>query len=137
MIRRYPYGWYEIQDKAISRLEKLGITLRVEAGPIKEQFRRAHAVAFCSSSAGFAAMLAGRISIRLNLNEVLDLDPMVGRGDGSSIFKADNILELKQALDEIAALDSSAYANRAEQQREYAIGIYSPPAFASALGLEA
>lgn len=137
VIRRYPYGWYEIQDKAISRLEKLGITLRVEAGPIKEQFSRVHAVAFCSSSAGFEAMLAGRISIRLNLNEVLDLDPMAGRGDGSSIFKADNILELKQALDEIAALDSSAYANRAEQQRKYAIGIYSPPAFASALGLEA
>ncbi len=137
MIRRYPYGWYQVQDNAISRLEKLGITIRVEAGPIKEQFGRAHAVAFCSSSAGFEAMLAGRISIRLNLNEVLDLDPMVGRGDGSSIFKADNILELKRALDEIASLDTSAYANLAERQRRYAIGIYSPPAFASALGLEA
>ncbi len=78
-------------------------------------------------------MLSERVTVYVNLNEIMELDPIRGKGDTSSVFRAENASELKNVLVEIRALSQDAYARAAGLQRKFAEGIYAPLAIEDAL----
>lgn len=133
VVRRYPYGWHKEQDLGVEILRSCGVRMTVEGGPLRAQLETIHAALFCSSSAGFEAMLAGRLGVCVNMNETMTLDLITGKGDPSALFHAQTIEPLLQSLTTIEQMDAAAYATRLAQQRQYAMSIYAPANFQSVL----
>jgi hypothetical protein len=78
-------------------------------------------------------MLSSRLTIYCDLNELLELDSVKGKGDTSPVFMAQNGKELKSILARIRAMPKDEYEQQAAQQRNYAKGLYAPNAFSAAL----
>jgi len=127
LLRRYPYGWHDAQKEGIKRLQELGVDLKTDDAPLKQQIHWCDVALFSSTSAGIEAMLNGRIAIYTDLNDIFVLDPVLGRGDLSKIMRCFNKVELGEALKKIDRASNEEYSLLAHEQREFACGVYSPP----------
>lgn len=124
-IRRYPYGWFEEQDASIARLRALGIPFDVDDSPLADQIEQCDVVLFIATSAGIEAMLAGRVCIRM-VGAIYDPDALEAKDPDGAVPQCATADELGTALRRIRGMDSRAYAQAAQRQREVAERIYSP-----------
>jgi hypothetical protein len=126
-IRRYPYAWHDAQNRGLARLADLGVAVTLVPQPLDEQLRAADVVLFSSTSVGIEAMLHGRATIRVSLEDIIDSDPIAGRGDNGAMLRAQNGAELRDHLRRLAAAISAGTLDAlVTRQRHFAGTIYAP-----------
>lgn len=135
VIRRSYHSWMEEQDAAEARMRAARIVYRCESGDLMTQIDESDIVLFESTSAGFEAVLRGKLVIRLNLGDIIPTSHFNG-GDGHDAIKyCHNVNELKKELDQIALLTPSQYAMTIQRQRDLVESLYSPIDQAALSGL--
>ena len=125
VVRRYPFGWHEAQDRAMARLVAAGGRVRADAEPLREQLAWCDVALCASSSTGIQAMLAGRAVIWTGLHDLWVADPLLGQHEG--LLRCERPAELGEALAQVRALSDEAYVRLAARQRSVASSIFAPP----------
>lgn len=129
LIRRKPHSWQEEQEIELVRIRAQGFEVIESKDSLAKQIQWCDVTLFCLTSAGLEAILGGRLAVRADLNGILDVNPLVGKGDSSCIPQASNAQDLKVILMKLKNLDNSDYLALWEKQRKYAENIYAPPRF--------
>lgn len=125
-IRRYDFAWRQAQDRGEARLLRAAVsgTITVEAGSLRQQLAWCDLALFSSTSAGIQAMLAGRLVISADLQDLFEADPCVGAT--ACFARCATAGELGQALDRARALPDGEYARQVQAQRDFAVSIFAP-----------
>jgi len=127
LIRKYPFGWSSDQDEGIRRIQKHVSDVRVDTKEkMEKQIEWCDVAIFNSTSSGIISMLYGRISVYVELHDLLYLDPMDQKKDGS-IIRCKTAKEIKRTLNKLRNLSIEEYLNIAQNQRQFALTIYAPP----------
>jgi hypothetical protein len=124
LIRQYPYGWSDSQDRGAQRLKVAVSTARVEVGNLETQIQWCDAVLFASTSAGIHAMLRGRPGIQAALHDTFVANPLAGKTEAVESCK--DATELSLALARLRALTPEEFASAATAARTTAETIYAP-----------
>ena len=127
LIRKYPFGWSSDQDEGIKRIQKHVSDIRVDTKEKMEKHIEWCDVAiFNSTSSGIISMLYGRISVYVELHDLLYLDPM-DQKFSDSIIRCKTAKEMKLTLNKVRNLSIEEYLNIVNNQRKFALTIYAPP----------
>jgi hypothetical protein len=122
LIRRYPYGWIKEQDIAEKKLREYGVKYIITKGLLSDEINNSGIIFYDSSSAGIESSLYGKITIQINLSEILDTKHFID----NQVIKCNNIEELLIRLEKIRSINYENYKKLANQQREVSINLYSP-----------
>ncbi len=126
VIRRSYHSWVEEQDAAEDRMRAAGVVYRCESGDLAAQIDDSDIVLFEATTAGFEAVLRGKLAIRLNLSDIITTCHFNGC-DGSDVIKyCQNLKELKSELDRTALLTPVQYGIALQRQRKLVERLYSP-----------
>jgi hypothetical protein len=123
-IRRYDFAWRAEQDEGLARLSRALPRVRADEAPLREQLAWCDVALFCSTSAGVQAMLAGRLAVWAQLQDVFEADPLLG--SQACLARCAGPEELAAALAQARALPDAAYAQVVRRQRIAAEAIYAP-----------
>ena len=127
LIRKYPFGWSSDQDEGIERIQKHVSDIRIDnKEKMEKQIEWCDVAIFNSTSSGIISMLYGRISVYVELHDLLYLDPM-DQKFSDSVIRCKTAKEMKLTLNKVRNLSIEEYLNIANNQRKFALQIYSPP----------
>jgi hypothetical protein len=121
-IRRYPHGWFKEQDLAEKKLKEYGVKYSITKGLLADEIINSDIILYDSTSAGIESSLYGKITIQINLSEILDTKHFIDNG----LIKCNNIEELIIRLENIRKNNNKSYQLYADQQREICKNLYSP-----------
>lgn len=125
--RLYPFERLAEQMHGVERLRSVGALVDVDSAPLIGQLEWADVVLFCSTSAGIEAMLAGRYTAYVDLNEVFTLDVLQDKGDLSAVGRCQSADEISNTLERVRQMNSEQYAVAVQRQIEFARTIYAKP----------
>jgi len=124
VVRPYPFGWQAAQTRAMERIRRRRPSVQAGPGRLDEQIAWSHAVVFCASTAGYEAILQGRLVAYADWNDVWDADPLPpGQG---AIPRCADAEPLMRALAGMRALSDADYAARLDDQRRVAASVFAP-----------
>lgn len=126
-VRRYPYAWEAEQTRAAHRLERLLPAARLQSGDLDQEISQADVVLFCSTSAGFHAMLRHALVLQVGLYDLVRASPLDGYDDEGVVPSFDTPEDLKAGLRHIAALPRDQVRRIQERQRAFAAEVYAKP----------
>ncbi len=126
VIRRSYHSWVEEQDAAEARMKAARIAYRCESGDLMTQIDESDIVLFEATTAGFEAVLRGKLVIRLNLSDIISTSHFNGGNGHDAIQYCHNANELKKELDQISLFTPSQYAKTIQRQRNLVESLYSP-----------
>lgn len=124
VIRPYPFGWQAAQQRAIERIRRRRSSVQASPGRLDEQIAWSHAVVFCASTAGYEAILQGRLAAYADWNDLWDADPLPPGQEG--IPRCADAGQLVRALAGMRALSDADYAARLDDQRRVAASVFAP-----------
>lgn len=125
-IRKHPFAYQDSQNQGIERLRTY-INICPSSPNFKEQLDRCDVIIFSSSSAGFEAILAGKIGIYANLNHIIPLNPFSDKGTSSQIFKAMNAQQLVEIIKNLESLSAHELSSLLKEQQQFVRGLYNKP----------
>ena len=125
IIRKHPYAWYKEQEYALRRIKKLGIHLIDSSKNLNDEIIWSDLCLFCSTSAGIEAMLFKKLVIRVGLDDIFNINPLIDKEGGSSIMIANDPCQLKQKIIQINKMKNSEIISILESQYLFANKIYS------------
>ena len=126
-IRIYPFAHQVLQNSYFDKIEKILPQLQRNSGTLEQQVRNSDIVLFCASSAGLEAILGGRLSIYLNLDNYFNLNPINGKGEFPQSLVCENVQQLDETIQYISKLTTEEYTALLQEERIFAENIYSPP----------
>lgn len=125
-IRRSYHSWLTEQDIAENRMQAAGITYKCENGDLMTQIDESDIVLFEATSAGFEAVLRGKLAIRLDLSDIINTNHFEGTCFDQEIEYCSNSAELVSQLENISLLTPSQYMNIVQRQRMLVERLFSP-----------
>tara|TARA_R110000868_G_scaffold155691_6_gene382181 strand:- start:52485 stop:54230 length:1746 start_codon:yes stop_codon:yes gene_type:complete len=128
-IRKYPFGDIQEQNRYIEKIRKHHLEVIENDLSLIEQISQCDIALFSSTSAGYEAILAGKIGIYAELGHIFRLSSIDKRGNCESIFQCNNGYELKSTLSQICSFSKSDYFETVEKQVEFAKSVYAPSKF--------
>ena len=131
VIRRYPFLWLDVQDRAMARIVAVSDRVKVGTEPLLEQFAWCDVALFSSTSTGLQAMVGGRLAIYVGLHDIWEADPLLGYDAG--VERCATADQLADALARAHALTGSAYTRLVHAQRAFGVSIFAPVASAPLL----
>lgn len=123
-IRQYPYGWFEEQKKGLELLKTFYPNPKDGGGNLHDQLKAHDIVFFSSSSAGIEAILNGKLSIHIQLDQYYNLNPLEYAKNAKSLITCHNLDELEKTLIKIKNLNPAEWNNLVQNQMTDAQLIY-------------
>jgi len=111
VVRPYPYSWGDGQEKAFSIIKKINRHIRVDGGALDEQIAWCDVAIYCSTSAGIEAMLSGRLTVYLDLNQIFSLSPIDEKIQSKALCKCQNLSELNELLYVVNQMTEEQYTD--------------------------
>lgn len=116
VIRPYPYSWGDGQNKALSKIKATNRHIRVDGRSLDEQIEWCDVAVYCSTSAGIEAMLSGRLTAYLDLNQIFSLSPIDEKIQSKALWKCQNLSELNKLLYIVNQMTEEQYTDIVGQQ---------------------
>ena len=128
-LRPYPFAEKKEQDNAVIRIRKHSPIIENNK-PLEDQIKDCHLAIFASTSAGFEAVLMGRIGIYVNLHHIVPLNPFKDKGAAEeqkeAVLKCQTAKDLKELILKIGQMDQSSLNILTRAQQKFMSRIYSP-----------
>ncbi len=131
LIRQNLTSWRADQEKGLAILRSSEVSLIENKDGLVEQLQWADVALFCSTSAGIEAMLMGRLTVYVDLNETFDLNPVSGKGDISGLLYCSQVDQLRSTLIQVTKMDEVELEKVINRQIQFAEKIYAEPNFGS------
>jgi hypothetical protein len=125
-IRPYPFDDKKLQEQSIDKLKSILKSVKIENQTLEKQIEDCDLAIFSSTSAGYEAMLRGRLSLYVDLHHVVPLNAIEGKGNILDIFVANNIQEIRGIINQVQSLSMSEYQALAKRQISFAENVYAP-----------
>jgi len=127
VIKIHPHDWQKAQSRYLTNIRSLGQKFTVDHRSLPKQFEECDLVLMCTTSAGIEAMLSGRPVICIDLLDLFNLNPFVGKTNMNELKYCYTASELKTEITSIRNLSSEEYNQLIETQTKVACEIYAPP----------
>lgn len=115
-------------ERGVKRLKEMSKNITVETGIFNNQLKWCDVAIFCNSTAGFDAMLKGRLTIYVDLNDYVYMEPFYDFNDKEKHIKLNQChspIELKKTLVNIRNMDSVKYNQAVQEQIDMASKLFT------------
>jgi len=126
IVRKKPYAIQTEADVGIERLKRIGDNIKIETNSLIEQVEWCDVVLYCTTTAGFEAMLLGRLAIYVDLCDLILTDPVKDKGDSEELIRCFSVNDLKKSLDRVRHMSRNEYSLSVRNQIGFAEQLISP-----------
>ena len=124
-IRRYPFGWHDAQAIAESALRTAGVPFTIVEGDLGDAIHDTDVVLYSSTSAGVEAMLRGRAAVRLEVDDIVTVDPLCSLGNERSGIPSIRPADLATEVRRFASMSTAAWQDVLRSQYQAATRLYA------------
>jgi hypothetical protein len=126
IIRPYPYDKIVEQMQQVDLIRSFGIIVDVDLNAeLSMQLQNSSIAIFSSSSAGFEAVANNCLLINMNLNNIINTNPLIGKTYDDEIKICNSNAELLKTLHYFRNLDLNSKIEIIEKQKNFIKNIYS------------
>lgn len=123
-IRRYPYGWFDDQQRGVDLIKKIIPQVIEENATLHEQLEKNDMAFFSTSSSGIEAVMNGKIAFYIKLDQFHNLNPLEYAKKAKSLIQCLNRDDLKNNLSMVKNLSTEQWNDLTQKQMQDAQLIY-------------